>query len=183
MNFTAERFAELASLTAPMDAPFQNLMFLLAAGSLPVACELPVDGGDTDTLASDTEPTHGDGNTSAAMTCGSTSDSGSPESSDASSGSASAGDSTGEPDPCAEYGDAIGACFGPDEGNMEYLECSYFANAIYGTPCAAPFDEIMTCLSELTCAELAEATPATHCVEPWTQWSGNDCTGWPHWPG
>ena len=192
MNFTAERFAELAPLTAPMDAPFQNLMFLLAAGPLPVACMLPVDGGDTDTPASDTEPTNPDGNTSAALTCESTSGSGSPESSDPSSGSASDGDSTGEPTLCREYADTIGACYGPGFGESAYWDCYVYLSAVgspYGTACGVLIEDTLACLSQLTCTELSDVfedleNPEIPCGVEWTDYREMGCVGWPPgvWP-
>jgi hypothetical protein len=163
------------------DTRVQNLLFLLMAAPLGVACVI-TDDGTTDTEASTRGTTEGTGSTTETPPGTDTVVvTGTAESTTADD----RGDSTTEtpadttmtpadstttgggdiPPACVAYGDAIEACFAGYGADAAASCANYHAtyNENYGAECVAAYEDFLACLSMLTCKEL-EMDPDTVCV-------------------
>lgn len=161
------------------DTRFQNLLFLLSAAPIGLACVITDDGG-TDTEAATENPTTGtpstttEAETDTPMTTGMTSstgpvaDSGSsdtgPVADSGTAGSTGPEPTTGGdvPPACAAYGDAVTLCYDAEAGAAAASYCAEaFANyeMNYGAECVSAFEDWLACLSALTCEELTGADP------------------------
>jgi hypothetical protein len=162
------------------DTRVQNLLFLLSAAPLGVACII-TDDGTTDTEAATSTPTTGGGTTETpgtdtvvATDTGtsegpvSTDDRGETTETPADTTMTPEDTTTGGgdiPPACASYGDAIEACFAGYGADAAASCANYHATYTenYGAECVAAYEDFLACLSALTCEELM-MDPADVCV-------------------
>jgi hypothetical protein len=154
------------------DTRFQNLLFLLSAAPIGMACVIN-GGDDTDTEAATETPTTNNTTTGEStatpdtdpppMTEGSSSGPGVDSSSgpgvDSSTGPGMMTTTGGieVPPACATYADAITLCYTEKDGAEAAQACAEsfaYYEMNYGAECVTAFEEWLACLSALTCKEL-----------------------------
>jgi hypothetical protein len=162
------------------DTRVSNLLFLLTAAPLGVACVI-TDDGDTDTIAdTSTNPTTTNG-TTAGETEGATAESTvtppgettetpsetteTPSETTEGPGDTTAGSTDGGelPPICTTYGDQITECYMDEKaGASAAMYCGEVIagyEKAYGAECVTAFEEFLACLSALTCEEFTGADP------------------------
>jgi hypothetical protein len=161
------------------DTRVQNLLFLLTAAPLGVACVISDDGGTDTEAATSSNPTTNPGTTetpatdtsaaSAETTMGpvSTDEQGTTEPpADTTEGPADS--TTGSidiPPACQSYGDAIEACFAGYGADAAASCANYHMtySDTYGPECVTAYEDYLACLSALSCDDLM-MDPDTVCV-------------------
>jgi hypothetical protein len=153
-------------MTTTHSTTTHNLMFLLAAAPMGMACIIVSD--DTDTTAVDTgnvttgQTTEADTASTANPDTGELTGSGGSMEGSTTRGESSGADSTtggGNAEACAAYGAAATMCMLPYADYVE-ANCNYQLGYFEGYPdCATSYVEFVTCLSVLSCEELMLDSP------------------------
>ena len=146
------------------DINSQNLLFLLSAAPLSLGCII-TSGDDTATSISTTNGMTGSGTgmtsgMTSGMSTGMTSgmSSGMADGSSTASVDTTSADTEGPVTYCEVYAELYGECYGENYIPDVVADCDAYTNDLYtmfGDKCVTLFEDLLACLSGLTCDELA----------------------------